>query len=273
MPLRLFFPQSPAPALKRYAFAAACCALAFVSRLLLDPLLHEQAILLLFTLAVAASAIRGGFGPGLLATLLGAFGAVYFFPPRFTFFTIAPEYLPDAARELAVFLVVGVILSWLSAELRHLRWEALALATQRNEILESITDGFVALDADCRLVYLNRVAGRFMQKPRNRAIGKSLWVEAPALRGSLVEHMLRQVFDNHVAVHFEYLFPVSNRWFEIHAHPAQNNGLTVYFQGRFRPKIGGIAPPRNARRTRRRLGACSVAERTTSNLRGLQEDP
>ena len=107
--MRLFFPQSPASAIKRYAFAAACCAVAFTSGLLLDPLLHEQALLLLFTLAVAASAIRGGFGPGLLATLLGAFGVVYFFPPKFTFFTIAPEYLPDAARQLAVFLVVGVI--------------------------------------------------------------------------------------------------------------------------------------------------------------------
>jgi PAS domain S-box-containing protein len=196
---------------------------------LLDPLLHEQAVLVVFTLAVAASAIRGGFGPGLFSTFLGAFGVVYFFPPKFTFFTIAPGYLPDAVSQLVVFLLVGVILSWLSGELRHLRWEALALATQRNEILESITDGFVALDADCRFVYLNRLAGRFMQKPRAQAIDKSLWEEVPALRGSLVDHMFRQVFDKHVAVHFEYLSPVLNRWFEIHAHPAQKNGLTVYF--------------------------------------------
>ena len=125
--------------------------------------------------------------------------------------------------------------------MHHLRWEALALATQRNEILESITDGFVAVDADCRFVYLNRVAGRFMHKPRDQAIGKSLWEEVPVLRGSLVDHMFRQVFDNHVvAVHFEYLFPVSNRWFEIHAHPAQNNGLTVYFRDVSDRKLGEL---------------------------------
>jgi hypothetical protein len=88
----------------------------------------------------------------------------------------------------------------------------------------------MAVDADCRFVYLNRVAGRFMQKPRDQVIGKSLWEEVPALRGSLVDHMFHQVFDNHVAVHFEYFFPVSNRWFGIHAHPAQNRGLTVYFR-------------------------------------------
>jgi hypothetical protein len=32
-----------------------------------------------------------------------------------------------------------------------------------------------------------------------------------------------------VAIHFEYLFPLSNRWLEIHAYPAQNSGLTAYF--------------------------------------------
>ena len=42
--------------------------------------------------------------------------------------------------------------------------------------------------------------------------------------------MFRQVSDQHVAVHFEYLFSVLDRWFEIHAHPAQNSGLTVYFR-------------------------------------------
>jgi PAS domain S-box-containing protein len=181
----------------------------------------------LFTLAVAVSAMRGGFGPGLFSTLLGAFGCLYFVPP-IGGLSIAPEYLPAAAREMAVFLVVGAILSWLGSELRHLRSEALELATQRNEILESITDGFMALDANGRFVYLNSVAGQFIRGPRDEAIGKCLWGEVPELRGSLVEDMFRQVFDKHVAIHFEYLSPLSNQWLEIHAYPAQNGGLTAY---------------------------------------------
>jgi len=229
--MRLFVRQSPASAAKRYAFAVACCVVAFASRLLLNPFLHEQAPLLLFTLAVAASAIRGGFGPGLLATVLGAFGIEYFLPQKGTFGTIAPGYMHSAIRQLAAFLVVGVIVSWLSGQLRRLRWEAHGLAAQRNEILESITDGFGALDANGRFVYLNRAAAaQLMQRPRDRAIGKSLWEEVPALRGSLVEDMFRQVFDKHTPVHFEYLSPESNRWLEIHAHPAENNGLTAYFR-------------------------------------------
>ena len=117
MLLQLLFPQSPASAPKRYAFAAGCCVVAFALRLLLDPVLHQHAVLLLFTFAVAASGIRGGFGPGLLATFFGAFGVVYFFPPKFTFFTIAPGYLTVVARELTAFIAVGVILSWLSGRI------------------------------------------------------------------------------------------------------------------------------------------------------------
>ena len=78
----------------------------FASRLVLDPLLREQTPLLLFTLAVAVSAIQGGFGPGVLSTFLGAFLAVYFYEPKGVF-QIAPESLPAAARELAIFFRRG----------------------------------------------------------------------------------------------------------------------------------------------------------------------
>jgi hypothetical protein len=87
-------------------------------------------------------------------------------------------------------------------------------------------------------------AAQLLQRPRDEAIGKRLCDEVPELRGSIIEDMLRQVFDKHVAVHFEYLDPLSNRWFVVHGHPY--NGGSV-FQGLLRSKIGGIAPPRNAR--------------------------
>jgi PAS domain S-box-containing protein len=243
---RLFFPQSPASAATRYAFAAGCGAVAFASRLLLEPLLHEQAPLLLFTLAVAVSAMRGGFGPGLFSTLLGAFGCLYFVPPKACrSLNICPPLHGNGGfcRRCRPELAGG--------ELRHLRWEALELATQRNEILESITDGFVALDANGRFVYLNSVAGQLTRGPRDEAIGKCLWGEVPELRGSLVEDMFRQVFDKHVPIHFEYLFPLSNRWLEIHAYPAQNSGLTAYFSDVSDRKLAGA--PREPRGTRRRL--------------------
>ena len=150
---RLFFPRSGASAPIRYAFAVACCVVAFFSRVLLDPVLHQNAVLLLFTLAVAASGIRGGFGPGLLATFLGAFGVIYFVPPKF-FFTIAPGHLSDVALELTAFTIVGVILSWLSGELRHLRWEAMETLAERDAALERVQllSGLLPICAACKRI-------------------------------------------------------------------------------------------------------------------------
>ena len=213
----------------RYPLAVASCAAAFVVRFLLDPLLRDRSPLILFEAAVAISAIVGGSGPGILATLLGAFGALYFFPPMGTFIWIAEEYRPTAILQLLVFFLVGFILTWLSHQLRRLRWQALELAKQRNEILESISDGFEALDRNWRFVYLNKVAAQLAKIPRDDLVGKNIWEMIPGLRGTLVENKLRESMDQQTAVHFEYLSKSSNRWLEFHAYPAGNGGLTIYF--------------------------------------------
>ena len=74
--------------------------------------------------------------------------------------------------------------------------------------------------------------------------------------------MFRQVSDQHVAVHFEYLFSVLDRWFEIHAHPAQNNGLTVYFRDVSDRKLAEL-------RLRETLEECDAALERVQLLSGL----
>jgi PAS domain S-box-containing protein len=227
--VQLFFPQTPSSAYVRYGFATATCIAAFVARLLLDPVLQEHSPLLLFALAVAASAIRGGFGTGVLATLLGAFGALYFFPPMGSFFPLSAAYVPTGIFQLLVFFVVGAILSWLGGELRRLRWNAVELADQRNEILTSITDGFLALDYDYHFVYFNKFAKQLAQN-RDGILGKTIWELIPGLKWTLVEWKFREAMSRRVPVHFEHLFPPSNQWLEFQVYPARNGGITIYFR-------------------------------------------
>jgi PAS domain S-box-containing protein len=230
MLLRLFFPEQPTEGPGRYLFALACCAAALGIRILLDPVLQEHSPLLFFTLSVAVSAMRGGFEAGLVSTVVGALAAEYFFPPVGTFKFIESGYLPTAISQIVAFLIVGLVLSWLSSELRRLRSQALDVANQRNEILESITDGFQALDASGRFLYLNRVAAQFAQSPRESLAGRRFWDVVPDLRGTIVESKFREVLERRQAVHFEYLHSSSNRWYEFHAHPARYGGLTAYFR-------------------------------------------
>jgi signal transduction histidine kinase len=83
----------------------------------LKSLLHSQAQLLPFTLAVIAASTYGGLWPGLITTLLSFLISDYFFTePLYQFMPAGP---PDFAR-LAVFLTFGIAVSVVS----HLRLRA-----------------------------------------------------------------------------------------------------------------------------------------------------
>ena len=116
-----------APRLPWYGLAVELSALALVLMLLLRPLM-EPSVFFLFHAAVAVSAIYGGLGPGLLATTLSALASNYFFLKPYGELFSGPE----EALRVAIFLVTGVMVSWLAdgrkrAE-EHLR--------ERNEDLE-----------------------------------------------------------------------------------------------------------------------------------------
>ena len=73
--LRLSYLRSMVPLLRWYWLALGLSALALILMLLLRPLM-EPSIFFLFLAAVAISALYGGLGPGLVATLLSALAAV-----------------------------------------------------------------------------------------------------------------------------------------------------------------------------------------------------
>lgn len=70
----------------RYGFAAAATAIAFVTRLALDPELGNKHVFVAFVVATIVVTWYGGFGPSLVTAGLGCVLGTYFFlPPRETF--------------------------------------------------------------------------------------------------------------------------------------------------------------------------------------------
>src|SRR5262249_45504694 len=61
-----------------YALALAVSLLGFAVRRMLDPVLTVQATYIFFTPAIIVAGAIGGFGPALLATVLGVLGGLYF---------------------------------------------------------------------------------------------------------------------------------------------------------------------------------------------------
>jgi len=151
---RIFVPAKPGSPIVRFGFAAACCAVAFLIRFLLDPVLQDRSPLLLFALAVALSAIRGGFGPGLFAVLLGAFGAPYFFPPVGKYFYVEPGYRATAVIQLLLFVAVGLILTWLASEMRAHELRLRDTLRERDAALEHVRllSGLVPICAGCKKI-------------------------------------------------------------------------------------------------------------------------
>ena len=96
-------------------------------------------------------------------------------------------------------------------------------------ILESITDGFYALDSDWRFTYMNPAGERFMGRPPGDLIGKSVWEEYPGAVGSEVDRVYRRVLAGRVSESFTFHYPDFDRWYTATVYPAPD-GLSVYFR-------------------------------------------
>ena len=103
-------------AVLRYGVAAVAVAAATAVRLALEQVLGLYSPYLPFALAVIVASRFGGRGPGLAATALSLVAAAYFFlEPRYALWVSEPHALAG----LALFGVVGTIISFLVGQLRE----------------------------------------------------------------------------------------------------------------------------------------------------------
>ncbi|GAB4440396.1 MAG: hypothetical protein OHK0035_31270 [Cyanobacteria bacterium J069] len=100
------------------------------------------------------------------------------------------------------------------------------------QVLESLSDGFVAFDRDWRITYQNAAGEQINSKPRQEVLGRTCWEEWPALAGSELESHYRRAMIEQVTIHLEHHYvepPNHDVWFEIHAYPS-DEGLNVFYR-------------------------------------------
>ncbi len=97
-------------------------------------------------------------------------------------------------------------------------------------ILESITDGFVALDHDFRYTWVNSTAEQLSGKPRSELIGRILWDVFPDAIGTAVDIKGRQALQQQTAVEFENYMPAWDRWFWNKIYPTNDGGLVIFWR-------------------------------------------
>jgi PAS domain S-box-containing protein len=96
-------------------------------------------------------------------------------------------------------------------------------------VLESISDGFFAVDSQWRFTYVNNQAERVLGRMAGDLLGRIIWEEYPGLRGGEFEGAYLRAARERIPVSVTSFYPDHDRWYEIHAYPAAD-GISVYFR-------------------------------------------
>ncbi len=120
----------------------------------------------------------------------------------------------------------------LAAEIkeRHRIEGALRISSANiSNILESITDGFLAIDRNLCFTYANPAAEKILNVPRSGLIGKKLSDIFPATLALKFYHEIENTMYKSVKSVFTEYYPPFDKWFEMNFYPA-SEGISIYFQ-------------------------------------------
>jgi two-component system sensor kinase FixL len=163
-----------------YGLAVAVTLLGFAVRRMLDPVLTVQATYIFFTPAIIIASAVGGFGPGLLATILGVAGGLDF----------SGDLSDPNLREVtsaAAFGAIGFGIAWFGGRFRRNR-RAAAAATEQvlareahlASILETVPDAMIVIDERGIIYDFSVAAERTFGYAAEEAVGQNVKVLMPS---------------------------------------------------------------------------------------------
>jgi PAS domain S-box-containing protein len=103
------------------------------------------------------------------------------------------------------------------------------------DILERITDAFVAVNREWRYTYINELAldniraAKDEELSREEILGKNMWEMFPEAVGSIFHERYLEALREQKTVHFEAYSPLRERWVEHHAYPSED-GLAIHYR-------------------------------------------
>ena len=113
---------------------------------------------------------------------------------------------------------------------RHEAAERQAAEQRSRAILDSMSEGFIALDKDWRITYANGAAEGVTLRRNEDLVGAQFWDLFRALRGTPQESALRRSVSGKTARRIETFDASQERWFEINAFPMEEGGTALYFR-------------------------------------------
>ncbi|AFY42055.1 MASE1 domain-containing protein [Nostoc sp. PCC 7107] len=104
-----------------------------------------------------------------------------------------------------------------------------ALRNRLSNILESMTDAFIAVNQDWQITYINQQAANIQGVKPETIVAQNYWEQWPGMQGQEFEREYYRAIAESIPVHFEALYIPKNMWLEIHAYPFED-GLGIFFR-------------------------------------------
>ncbi len=96
-------------------------------------------------------------------------------------------------------------------------------------VLDSIIQGFVAMDRDCQCTYVNRRAGEMLQCAPESLMGKNAWAEYPDAVGNTFYQALLHALETQQPAQVEQYYEPLNLWLDNWIYPSPE-GVAVFFE-------------------------------------------
>lgn len=109
---------------------------------------------------------------------------------------------------------------------RRRQFEVRDLLRQRETILRSISDAFVAVSSDWRYTFVNDRAAEAAGMTKEEMIGRTVWDVYPHLIGSEFFRVAQSALATRQPARFEYFYQSNGRWMDTHIYPARD-GLVI----------------------------------------------
>jgi PAS domain S-box-containing protein len=101
-------------------------------------------------------------------------------------------------------------------------------SVELENMLDSITDGFYALNKNWEVTFINKAAEQALSCTRDEVMGKNLWDFFPRSREGRFYSEYERAMTERVSVHFEELYAPLGVWGSMNVYPTKD-GIAVYF--------------------------------------------
>nr|WP_180287489.1 PAS domain S-box protein [Puniceibacterium antarcticum] len=115
------------------------------------------------------------------------------------------------------------------SELVESQTQSSVLSLRLEETLEGISDGFMTLDRDWTLTFVNKSAAGLVRRSQKEITGRCIWDVIPKVVGTQFEVEYRKAMSLGETRRFRAFYEDCGKWFEVAAHPT-SEGLGVAFR-------------------------------------------